>query len=171
MSASTGGTGCFGRLVLLAGMVALAGLVWHSRQDRLERRLTTLGGEAVYTRGERAALLADRIQRTTKGRTSEAAPRVVDRLFGRIVAVHFGRTTDLRGSDPAALVQAIKAHPHLRTVLIDGVPLRDADLLRLVQEAPSLAELGLRNTEITEAGLAAARAKRPNLTILQLVDK
>lgn len=168
MSASTGGTGCLGRLVLLTGLVALAGLVWHSRQDRLERRLTSLGGEVVYTRGERATLLADRIQRTTKGRTSEAAPRVVDRLFGQIVAVHFGRTTDLRGTDPVAVVQAITAQPHLRTVLIDGVPLRDADLLRLVQEAPAMVELGLRNTEITEAGLAAARAKRPALSIQQL---
>lgn len=155
------------RLILLTGALVLAGLVWHSWQDRLERRLTTLGGEVFYTRGERAALLADRIRTTAGGRAGEAAPQIIDRMFGRLVAVHFGRTTDLRGTDPAAVVAAVIAMPDLRTVLIDGVPLRDKDLMRLV-EASALVELGLKNTEVTEAGLTAAQAKRPQLTIKSL---
>jgi hypothetical protein len=168
MSHPSNRTGCLARLVLMAGVLALVGVVWHSRQERLERGLTRLGGEVIYTRGERARLLTERLQRSVGGRIGSAAPQVVDRLFGQAVAVHFGRTTDLRGVDPTAVVKAVLSLPHLRTVMIDGVPLRDSDLLRLM-EAPQLTELGLRSTEVTTAGAAAARARRPGVTI-QVLD-
>jgi len=164
MNTASQGPGCGGRLVILLGIAALGGILWHARQEGRERRLTNLGAEVVYTRGERAALLATRLQSSTTGRVASTAPRVVDRLFGRLVAVHFGRTADLRGSDPDAVVRAVVAMPHIRTVLIDGVPLDDAGLLRLV-EAPALTELGLKNTGITAAGVDAARARRPGLQI------
>lgn len=167
MSSSSKGTGCIGRLVLLTGIAALAAVVWHSHQDRLERRLTSLGAEVYYARGERAMLLAERIKSSAGGKVGASTPQVIDRLFGRLVTVHFGRTADLRGTDPVAVVKALCDLPHLRTVLIDGLPLRDADLLRLM-EAPALAEVGLKNTEVTEAGIQAARARRPGVEIKQL---
>ena len=167
MNTASQGPGCGGRLVILLGAAALGVMLWHARQEGRERRLTNLGAEVVYTRGERAALLAARLQTSTPSRVANTAPRVVDRLFGRLVAVHFGRTADLRGSDPDAVVRAVVAMPHLRTVLIDGVPLEDADLLRLV-EAPALTELGLKNTGITAPGVAAAHARRPGLQITWL---
>lgn len=160
-------TGCLARSVITFGVILIIGLLWHSLRAQSEYQLRQFGGEVVYTRGERAALLGDRLKRLLGGARGEAAPRVVDRLFGKLEAVHFGRVADLRGTDPYALVTAILDAPHLRAILIDGVPLQDADLLRLMS-APALAELGLKNTEVTEAGVAAARAKRPDVVIKML---
>ncbi len=161
---TSGGVGWIGRLVMVAGALVFAGILWYSRQDRMERRLTSLGGEVYYARGERATLLADRLQRSGSDDVAKAAPRIVDRMFGRLVAVHFGREIDLRGTDPQAVVKAICESPHLRTVVIDGILLRDPHLLVLM-DAPALAELGLKNTEVTAEGVQAAKAKRPGVEI------
>ena len=160
-------TGCLGRSVITFGVILIIGLLWHSHRARSEFRLRQLGGEIVYTRGERAALLGERLKQLLGGPRGEAAPRVVDRLFGKLEAAHFGRVADLRGTDPNALIKAILEAPNLRVVLIDGVPLTDAGLLRLTN-APALAELGLKNTEVTEAGVAAAKSRRPDMIIKRL---
>ncbi|MFN0129663.1 MAG: hypothetical protein ACKV19_23610 [Verrucomicrobiales bacterium] len=161
---SSGGISILGWGVILAGAALSSGILWYSRQDRMERRLTSLGGEVYYSRSERATLLAQRLNETTTGQVAASAPQIVDKLFGQLVAVHFGRAADLSGTDPEAVVKAIGEMPHLRTVVIDGVPLRDPHLLRLA-EAPALVELGLKKTDVTAEGVAAARAKRPGLDI------
>ena len=48
-------TGCVGRLVLLLGVRGCSSaVVWHSRQDRLERSLTSLGARSVLRRAANA---------------------------------------------------------------------------------------------------------------------
>jgi hypothetical protein len=151
-----------GRLAVLAAIVLLVAAFRLASQFRREHMLTNLGGEVSYA--QPAGFFVERIKASSNATLAREGPKLLDRLFGKIVAVDFGRVADLSDQPSRPVIDALHEVDTVEVVMIEGLPIADGRLLELA-DLPALRQLGLKKTKVTAEGVAALKKKRPDLEV------
>ena len=96
-------------------------------------------------------------------------PAFVNALFGETHFVHVEHV-ELNGEDGADAVKLLTSMPKLRRVLLVG-PEFDDRRLSVIASLPSITEVSLVNTSITDSGLAALLKVKKDLRLLNVAGE
>jgi hypothetical protein len=139
----------------------------HNFNAARETRLFNLGADAYFSKPLPG--LRDRLARSSIEGVAKNLPTIIDRTFGKIIAVDFGKRFDISQISPDAATGEILENDGIEVILIDGLPLTDAHFIQFAG-LTHLRELGLRNTKVTADGIARFHQARPDVSVQQLPD-
>ena len=83
------------------------------------------------------------------------------------MTVDIGRKYDVSKVPTSSVMAELTSLRGLEVVMIDRLPLDDQHLMQFAG-VKKLRELGLRNTKVTDEGVARLTAARPDLTVRNL---
>ena len=153
-----------GSLAIVLVVVFLFLGIRHNEGRTVEMGLQGYGSQLVFSQplpGLRA-MFAD-----PEGGPPNPIGHAIDLTFGMIVSVNAGQDADISHEDPKRFVDALLGAESVEVVFIQDLPLPDAQFQRLTT-LKRLRELGLRSTKVTAAGIAAFKAERPDVTVVDL---
>jgi hypothetical protein len=154
-----------GMASVVMAVLFIVAAIRHNFNAARETRFFNLGAEAYFSRP--FPDLSNWLARSSSKPIAKNLPVIIDRTFGNIVAVDFGKKFDVSNISADAATTEMLENDTVEVVMIDGLPMTDSQLAQLTA-LKRLRELGLRNTKVTPAGIARFQQARPDVTLQQL---